>query len=92
MTSLPPTAPGPVTAAAAAEAPAPDGSGVALDHAVVRGGLWLVAAGLVGRVMTVIGTVMITHLIAPGDYGEVSVAVVVAIWARLTWPATPSFW
>ena len=78
MTSVPPTAPEPATAAASAEAPTSSGSGVALDHAVVRGGLWLVAAGLIGRVMTVIGTVKITHLIAPAEYGEVSVAVVVA--------------
>jgi len=78
VTSAPPPAPGPVTAAAADEGPATGHAGASLDHAVVRGSLWLVAVGLIGRASSVIGTVLITHLIAPGEYGLVSVAVVVA--------------
>jgi len=51
-------------------------------RSLVRGSMSLVAAGLVSRALGVVGTLVITHLMDPGAYGEVSDAVVVAFTAN----------
>lgn len=50
----------------------------AVSHKVVRGSLLLIVIGIVSRALGVVGTLVLTHLIAPDAYGEVSDASVVA--------------
>src|SRR4051812_43262145 len=48
-----------------------------IERAVVRGSLWLIGMGMLSRILSVVGTLLLTHLIAPAVYGEVADAVVV---------------
>jgi PST family polysaccharide transporter len=48
----------------------------------VRGSVWVVAAGLVARGLSVVGTLLITRFLSPVDYGQVSAAAVVTLSAN----------
>ena len=50
----------------------------ARTRAVVRGSVWLIVTGVLSRALGVVGTLVLTHLVAPDAYGEVSDASVVA--------------
>jgi PST family polysaccharide transporter len=50
----------------------------AIGQKVVRGSVLLIIMGIVSRALGVVGTLVLTHLIAPDAYGEVSDATVVA--------------
>jgi PST family polysaccharide transporter len=54
-----------------------------VDHAAVRGSVWLIVTGLVTRVIGMVGTLVLTHLMLPASYGEVSAAVVVSQTANI---------
>jgi PST family polysaccharide transporter len=58
-------------------------SGVSEQIAVARGSMWLIGAGMVSRALGIVGTLILTHLISPGAYGEVSDAVVVIFTANM---------
>ena len=45
---------------------------------VVRGSVWLIITGIVSRGLGIVGTLVLTRLVAPAAYGEVSDAFVVA--------------
>jgi PST family polysaccharide transporter len=53
-----------------------------LIRATVRGAMWTIGAGVGARALGLIGTLAVTRFIAPDDYGEVSVAVVVVLTAN----------
>ena len=53
-----------------------------LVRATVRGAMWTIAAGVGARALGLVGTLAVTRFIAPDDYGEVSVAVVVVLTAN----------
>jgi lipopolysaccharide exporter len=48
----------------------------------VRGAIWTIAAGIGSRAVGLAGTLVVTRFINPSDYGEVSVAAVVAMTAN----------
>jgi lipopolysaccharide exporter len=50
----------------------------AIGEKVVRGSLLLIVMGILSRALGVVGTLVLTHLLAPDAYGEVSDATVVA--------------
>lgn len=45
----------------------------------VRGSVWVVAAGLASRSLSIVGTLLITRFLTPEDYGQVSAAAVVTL-------------
>lgn len=55
---------------------------MSLIRATVRGAMWTIGAGVGARALGLIGTLAVTRFIAPDDYGEVSVAVVVVLTAN----------
>ncbi|HET6149025.1 MAG TPA: oligosaccharide flippase family protein [Polyangia bacterium] len=59
------------------------GADAADQAAVVRGSIWLISAGAVSRALGIVGTLILTHLITPLAYGEVSDAVVVIYTANM---------
>ncbi len=48
----------------------------------VRGSVWVVAAGLAARSLSIVGTLLITRFLTPEDYGQVSAAAVVTLSAN----------
>ena len=54
----------------------------ALFGTSVRGALWTVASGMGSRAIGLVGTLVITRFIAPGEYGEVTVAAVLVMTAN----------
>lgn len=48
----------------------------------VRGSVWVVAAGLLARSLSLVGTLLITRFLTPDDYGQVSAAAVVTMSAN----------
>ncbi|HEX7669063.1 MAG TPA: oligosaccharide flippase family protein [Polyangiaceae bacterium] len=48
----------------------------------VRGALWTISAGIGSRAIGLAGTLVVTRFVAPGDYGEVTVAAVVMMTAN----------
>jgi PST family polysaccharide transporter len=54
----------------------------ALVRDTVRGALWTVTSGMGSRAIGLIGTLVITRFIAPGEYGEVTVAAVLVMTAN----------
>jgi len=50
---------------------------VSLVRDTVRGAIWTISSGIGARVIGLVGTLAVTRFIAPADYGEVTVAVVV---------------
>lgn len=48
----------------------------------VRGALWTILAGVGSRAFGLIGTLVVTHYVSPGDYGEVTVAAVLVMTAN----------
>lgn len=59
-------------------APSPPAAPSKLAHMTVRAGAWTIVTGLGTRFLGVIGTLILTHFVAPYDYGEVSAAGVIA--------------
>ena len=58
-------------------APPPHGAPAPVGQAVVRGSMWLIATGMMSRALGVVGTLLLTHFIAPEVYGAVADAVIV---------------
>lgn len=48
----------------------------------VRGALWTISSGMGSRAIGLVGTLVITHFIAPAEYGEVMVAAVLGMTAN----------
>jgi lipopolysaccharide exporter len=48
----------------------------------VRGSVWVVAAGLAARTLSVVGTLLIAHFLTRDEYGQVSAAAVVTMSAN----------
>lgn len=48
----------------------------------VRGALWTISSGMGSRAIGLVGTLVITHFIAPSEYGEVMVAAVLGMTAN----------
>jgi PST family polysaccharide transporter len=48
----------------------------------VRGSVWVVAAGLVARTLGVVGTLLLSRFLTPDEYGQVSAAAVVTMFAN----------
>ncbi len=48
----------------------------------VRGALWTISSGVGSRAIGLVGTLVITHFIAPAEYGEVMVAAVLGMTAN----------
>lgn len=53
-----------------------------IEATVVRGASWTIAAGLVARVLGLLGSVAITHFLDPQAFGEVGAAVVLVLLAN----------
>ncbi len=49
---------------------------MSLARKAVRGAVWNITSGIAARLVTVVGTLALTHLLAPHQIGEVTVAVV----------------
>jgi lipopolysaccharide exporter len=65
-----------------AEFTSTDPSGPTLERTTVRATLWTITTSLGTRFLGVIGTLVLTHFIAPYDYGEVSAATVLVLTAN----------
>ncbi|HTM44850.1 MAG TPA: oligosaccharide flippase family protein, partial [Polyangiaceae bacterium] len=50
-----------------------------LVQKTVRGALWTTTAGFVSRAVGLVATLIITHFVDPGEYGEVTVAAVLTM-------------
>src|SRR5262245_15518953 len=48
----------------------------------VRGAAWTIATGLASRALGIVGTLVLTRFVAPGDYGQTDVAAVVVLTAN----------
>jgi lipopolysaccharide exporter len=55
---------------------------VSLVRDTVRGALWTISSGMGSRAIGLVGTLVITHFVAPADYGEVMVAAVLGMTAN----------
>lgn len=55
---------------------------MSLVKETVRGALWTITAGMGSRAIGLVGTLVLTHFIAPADYGEVAVAAVLVLTAN----------
>jgi PST family polysaccharide transporter len=55
---------------------------VSLVRDTVRGAIWTISSGIGARIIGLVGTLAVTRFIAPADYGEVTVAVVVVLTAN----------
>jgi lipopolysaccharide exporter len=55
---------------------------VSLVRDTVRGALWTIGAGMGSRALGLVGTLIITRFVAPAEYGEVTVAAVLAMTAN----------
>lgn len=55
---------------------------MSLATAAVRGALWTIASGAGSRAIGLIGTLVITRFVAPAEYGEVTIAAVLAMTAN----------
>jgi lipopolysaccharide exporter len=55
---------------------------VSLVRDAVRGALWTIGAGMGSRALGLAGTLIITRFVAPAEYGEVTVAAVLAMTAN----------
>jgi PST family polysaccharide transporter len=55
---------------------------VSLVRDTVRGALWTIGAGMGSRALGLAGTLIITRFVAPAEYGEVTVAAVLAMTAN----------
>ena len=55
---------------------------MSLVKQTVRGALWTITAGMGSRAIGLVGTLVLTHFIAPADYGEVAVAAVLVLTAN----------
>jgi len=55
---------------------------VTLVRDTVRGAIWTICTGMGARGLGLVGTLVVTHFIAPGEYGEVMVAAVLAMTAN----------
>ena len=73
---------------------------MSLVRDTVRGALWTIGSGMGSRAIGLIGTLLITRLIAPAEYGEVTVAAVLGMTANqfstigwgqylVSWPDAP---
>jgi len=49
---------------------------MSIERAAARGVVWNIATGLGARVVSLVGTLVLTRFIAPAEYGEVSAAVI----------------
>src|SRR3954454_865880 len=54
-----------------------------LNLKTVRGAAWAVGSGIVVRAVGVVGTLVLTHYLAPGEYGSVSLAVTLVATANV---------
>lgn len=54
---------------------------MSLVRDTVRGALWTILAGVGSRAFGLVGTLIVTHYVSPGDYGEVAVAAVLVMTA-----------
>ncbi len=52
---------------------------MSLARKAVAGALWTISSSIVGKVIGIVGTLLLTHYISPNDYGEVHTARVVVI-------------
>jgi len=55
---------------------------VSLVRDSVRGALWTISSGVASRGVGMLGTLVITRFVAPGEYGEVMVAAVLGMTAN----------
>jgi lipopolysaccharide exporter len=55
---------------------------VALVRDTVRGALWTISTGMGSRAIGLVGTLLLTRFVAPEEYGEVTVAVVLVMTAN----------
>jgi lipopolysaccharide exporter len=55
---------------------------VSLARRAVRGAAWTILSSVIGRFVGVVGTLVLTHLLAPAVVGEVSVATVLVLSAN----------
>jgi lipopolysaccharide exporter len=55
---------------------------VTLVRDTVRGAIWTIGTGMGARGLGLVGTLVVTHFIAPGEYGEVMIAAVLAMTAN----------
>lgn len=55
---------------------------MSLVRETVRGAIWTISSGIAARVIGLVGTLAVTRFIAPVEYGEVTVAVVVVLTAN----------
>lgn len=49
---------------------------MSIEKAAARGVVWNIATGLGARVVSIVGTLVLTRFIAPAEYGEVSAALI----------------
>ncbi len=49
---------------------------MSIEKAAARGVVWNIATGMGARVVSLVGTLVLTRFIAPADYGEVSAALI----------------
>ncbi|MBI4508915.1 MAG: oligosaccharide flippase family protein [Deltaproteobacteria bacterium] len=54
---------------------------MSIAQQAVRGAAWTIASSMGSRAVSLVGTMVITHYVAPAAYGEVSVAVVLVLTA-----------
>jgi PST family polysaccharide transporter len=62
---------------------------LSLAYRAVLGAIWTIASSLGGRAIGLVATLVLTRFLAPADYGEVSVAVVVVM--TVSYFAAPGF-
>lgn len=55
---------------------------MSLARDTVRGALWTISSGVGSRLIGLVGTLAITHFVAPAEYGEVTVAAVLGMSAN----------
>jgi PST family polysaccharide transporter len=55
---------------------------VSLALQTVRGAIWTISAGIGSRALGLIGTLVVTRFVTPAEYGEVTVAAVLAMTAN----------
>jgi len=55
---------------------------VALVRDTVRGALWTISTGMGSRAIGLVGTLLLTRFVAPAEYGEVTIAVVLVMTAN----------
>ena len=49
---------------------------MSIEKAAARGVVWNIATGVGARIVSLVGTLLLTRFIAPAEYGEVSAAII----------------